>query len=155
MAENVWVNANDDNKNIFKNYHWKPEKKLKVKRYFKRYDITEEFNDISYVRNPQEVEYLYWDKQLARWELKMLNLPNSSKIDPDGISTFKWQLSINDVTITEMTEDKIKIKVKIITKRGSYKYYRTDFIIYEDIVFVQDRGLISNMVQWIKNSMGD
>tara|TARA_B110000858_G_scaffold130795_1_gene148704 strand:+ start:131 stop:598 length:468 start_codon:yes stop_codon:yes gene_type:complete len=155
MGENVWVTPNDDDENIFKKYHWKPEKKLKVKRYFKRYDIKEEFNDISYVRNPQEVEYLYWDKQLARWELKMLNLPNSSGIDPDGISTFKWQLLINDVTITEMTEDKIKIKVKIITKRGSYKYYRTDFIIYEDIVFVQDRGLISNMVQWIKNSMGD
>ena len=151
MGENVWVTANDDDKNIFKNYHWKPVEELKVKRYFKRYDIKEEFNDISYVRNPQEVEYLYWDKQLARWELKMLNLPNSSRIDKDGVSTFKWQLLINDVTITEMTEDKIKIKVKIITKHGTYERYRTDFIKYEDIVFVQDQGLISKMVQWINS----
>ena len=151
MGENVWVTPNDDDENIFKNYHWKPEKKLKVKRYFKRYDITEEFNDISYVRNPQEVEYLYWDKQLARWELKMLNLPNSSGIDKDGISSYEWQLSINDVTITEMTEDKIKIKVKIITRHGTYELYGDPFIIYEEKVFVQDRGLISRMVQWIKN----
>ena len=81
----------------------------------------------------------------------MLNLPNSSKIDPDGISTFKWQLSINDVTITEMTEDKIKIKVKIITRHGTYELYGYPFIYYEEKVFVQDRGLISRMVQWIKN----
>ena len=41
MGENVWVTPNDDDENIFKNYHWKPEKKLKVKRYFKRYDIKD------------------------------------------------------------------------------------------------------------------
>ena len=175
MAENVWVNANDDNKNIFKNYHWKPVEELKVKRSVKRSTLDSVYNDKAYA-STQVVSYLYWDKNV--WEMKMKTIPNIYKIKPvpedvERNTTWRWDRAmvvINSKVMTKdkklfqvdtkmmTTTDKKLIKVSFWTKNGSKgpggdgkPAYGLPLGKYEDKVFEREGSFMTFIHQWVSN----
>ena len=162
MEENVWVNANDDDINIFKNYHWKPVEELKVERSVKRSDSDSVYNDKAYASKPQVVSYLYWDKSV--WEMKMKTIPDIYEMKPvpedvDWNTTWRWDramIVINSKVMT--TKDKKLIKVTFWTKNGSKRpggdgkpVYGLPLGTYEDKVFERE-GSIMTFIQWVSNS---
>jgi hypothetical protein len=174
MVENVWVNANDDDINIFKNYHWKPVEELKVERSVKRSDSDSVYNDKAYASKPQVVSYLYWDKSV--WEMEMKTIPYYLEMKPvpedvEWNTTWRWDramIVINSKVMmtkdkkliqvyTKMmtTKDKKLIKVTFWTKNGSKRpggdgkpVYGLPLGTYEDKVFARE-GSIMTFIQWV------